>query len=67
MTSVERILQYTDLEQEAPAHVDESHIPPDWPSRGELTFDHTSLSYFEDGDSALRDICISIKSGEKVG
>ncbi len=66
MTSVERILQYTKLEQEAPAHRDDLDIPPSWPSRGAITFDHTTLSYFEDGDLALKDVCISIKSREKV-
>ena len=66
MTSVERILQYTKLEQEALAHRDELDIPPDWPSTGTITFDHASLSYYEEGLPALKDICISVKNCEKV-
>jgi len=66
MTSVERILQYTKLDQEAPANRDDVEIPPGWPNGGAITFDNTTLSYSEDGDLALKDISVSIKSCEKV-
>lgn len=65
MTSVERILQYTNLEQEAPEHITSKALPPDWPSRGHMTFDHMTLTY-GGGIPALKDLTLSIKAAEKV-
>ena len=67
MTSVERILQYSKLDQEAPANREDVEIPPGWPNEGAITFDNTSLSYSEDSDLALKDVSVSIKSCQKVG
>ena len=66
MTSVERILQYSNLEQEAATHRDDSTIPSGWPSNGAIRFDHIKLAYINGGELALKDVNISIKSGEKV-
>lgn len=66
MTSVERILQYANLEQEAPEHIKSKALPPDWPSRGDVTFDHMTLTYGGGGIPALKDLTMSIKAAEKV-
>ena len=66
MTSVERILQYSTLEQEAPARRDDSSVPSGWPINGAIRFDHIKLSYSKGGEAVLKDINISIQNGEKV-
>ncbi len=64
MTSVERILQYTKLEQEAPEHTS-MKPPPGWPSGGQVNFDHLCLFYSAD-HMVLKDINIQFNSQEKV-
>ncbi len=64
MTSVERILQYTKLEQEAPDHT--SLKPPqDWPSGGQVNINHLCISYSTD-HMVLNDINVQFNSREKV-
>ncbi len=68
MTSIERICEYRELEQEAASHSDVSP-PEDWPSQGEISMQHVSLHYTsqeEDGEGALKDVCLQIKPREKV-
>ncbi|KAK3603103.1 hypothetical protein CHS0354_027887 [Potamilus streckersoni] len=66
MTSVERVLSYTSLEQEAAK--DSPHPPhADWPQSGEITLNNLSLSYTSDGAQVLKNISCSIKSKEKIG
>ena len=67
MASVERIVLYTELEQEAPAHTeDQKPLPEPWPHRGQITFDHVTVSYSKDDHYALNDICLIIPEGQKV-
>ena len=67
MTSVARILPYTELEQEAPAHIEgDEPLPELWPRSGQITFDHVTVSYSKDVQYALKDICFTIQAGEKV-
>ena len=65
MTSVERIQQYKNLDQEAPEHTD-LEVPAGWPCKGEIDFDHVHLAYTDNGPRVLNDICIQIKGGQKV-
>lgn len=65
MTSVERAVEYTELESEAPWET-EKRPPPDWPSEGAVTFDTVSFSYTADGPLVLKDISATIKPSEKV-
>lgn len=44
MTSVERVLEYTDLKTE-PLEDGSKKPPNEWPSRGEIVFDNVSFSY----------------------
>uniref|UniRef100_A0A8C5AUE0 Multidrug resistance-associated protein 4 n=1 Tax=Gadus morhua TaxID=8049 RepID=A0A8C5AUE0_GADMO len=48
MTSVERVMEYTELESEAPWET-EKRPPLDWPSQGLVTFDGVNFSYSADG------------------
>ena len=65
MTSVERILQYTQLEQEAPEHTSIC-LPPGWPTSGRLTMGHVTMAYDKDSRPALNNIFLDIKAEEKV-
>ena len=67
MTSVERILQYTTLDQEAPDHCDGVDIPPDWPNEGAISFQNIALQYLQDALPALSNVDFTIRGGEKVG
>ncbi|XP_069001598.1 ATP-binding cassette sub-family C member 4-like [Embiotoca jacksoni] len=66
MTSVERVVEYTELQSEAPWET-RRRPPPDWPSRGRVTLDRVSFSYSADGAPVLKDISASFQPNEKVG
>ncbi|KAI3365805.1 hypothetical protein L3Q82_000804 [Scortum barcoo] len=66
MTSVERVVEYVELESEAPWQT-EKRPPPSWPSKGLVTFDHVNFSYSKDGPLVLKDINAVFKPSEKVG
>ena len=65
MTSVERILEYTDLEPEA---LPETDVKPrkGWPDKGRITFDNMSFSYHKTLPNVLHNVSFQIKSMEKV-
>ncbi|KAK9467404.1 P-loop containing nucleoside triphosphate hydrolase protein [Lipomyces arxii] len=65
--SVERILEYSKLPNEAPAVIPGHRPPAAWPTSGELVFDHYSTRYRDGLDLVLKDINIHIKPREKVG
>ncbi|XP_051799250.1 ATP-binding cassette sub-family C member 4-like isoform X1 [Acanthochromis polyacanthus] len=66
MTSVERVVEYSELESEAPW---ETHRrpPPNWPSKGLVTFDQVSFSYSPDGPTVLHNMSAVFRPKEKVG
>uniref|UniRef100_A0A8C7FJ75 Multidrug resistance-associated protein 4 n=1 Tax=Oncorhynchus kisutch TaxID=8019 RepID=A0A8C7FJ75_ONCKI len=66
MTSVERVVEYTELESEAPWET-QKHPPPEWPSQGLITFDRVSFSYSSDGPVVLKDMKAMFRPKEKVG
>ncbi|KAJ7319899.1 hypothetical protein JRQ81_019410, partial [Phrynocephalus forsythii] len=66
MISVERVMEYTDVEKEAPW--ESSKRPPqDWPSEGVIAFENVNFAYSIDGPLVLRHLTALIKSKEKVG
>lgn len=65
MTSVERIMSYTRLEQEAPK-VSKSPPLPSWPQNGEIKLVNVGLQYSSDTDQVLHNITCLINSREKV-
>uniref|UniRef100_A0A8C5FWZ3 Cystic fibrosis transmembrane conductance regulator n=1 Tax=Gadus morhua TaxID=8049 RepID=A0A8C5FWZ3_GADMO len=66
MTSVERVMEYTELESEAPWET-EKRPPLDWPSQGLVTFDGVNFSYSADGPVVLRNMNATFLPREKVG
>ncbi|KAJ3653135.1 hypothetical protein Zmor_019046 [Zophobas morio] len=65
MTSVERVLEYTELPQE----LDDGTFvpPPSWPQVGQIEFKSISMRYSPDKPLVLKNIEIKIHPGEKVG
>uniref|UniRef100_A0AAX7SNQ5 Multidrug resistance-associated protein 4 n=1 Tax=Astatotilapia calliptera TaxID=8154 RepID=A0AAX7SNQ5_ASTCA len=66
MTSVERVVEYTKLESEAPWET-QKRPPPDWPSKGLVTFDQVNFSYSADGPQVLHNLKAMFRPQEKVG
>ncbi|KAF5296656.1 hypothetical protein FQR65_LT10196 [Abscondita terminalis] len=67
IVSVERIKEYSEIQQEAAWEVPGKVIPPTWPDKGVIIFKNFSFKYRPDLELALRNINMIIKSGEKVG
>ncbi|XP_070656492.1 ATP-binding cassette sub-family C member 4-like [Bos indicus] len=66
MISVERVIEYIELEQEAPWEL-EFRPPPDWPNNGMIALSNVNFKYSSDGPLVLKDLTTDIKPGEKVG
>jgi ATP-binding cassette subfamily C (CFTR/MRP) protein 1 len=74
MNSVERVLEYAGIASEeeirSTQNLDPLIAPPnDWPSEGGITVNNYSASYNPNPSSplVLKNITLSIKSGEKIG
>nr|CAD7454354.1 unnamed protein product [Timema tahoe] len=68
MMSVERILEYTHLEEEPMlASTPDKNPPEEWPKEGEIQLEHTFLKYAQNESYVLKDINITIKPKEKIG
>ncbi|XP_022168732.1 probable multidrug resistance-associated protein lethal(2)03659 isoform X2 [Myzus persicae] len=68
MTSVERILEYTHLPQEADFQSSSENTPPKgWPFLGKIEFRNFSLRYSLDSPYVLKNLNIQIQPLEKVG
>lgn len=65
MTSVERVMEYTELENEAPWETKKP--PPGWPSKGLITFDQVNFSYNSNGPLVLKNLTAMFRPKEKVG
>eukprot|EP00064_Thunnus_orientalis_P001052 superscaffoldBa00000065_g1053 len=66
MTSVERVVEYAELESEAPWETDKKP-PHDWPKTGFITFDRVNFSYSASTPLVLKNLTVVFTSREKVG
>nr|XP_018899809.1 PREDICTED: probable multidrug resistance-associated protein lethal(2)03659 [Bemisia tabaci] len=70
MTSVERVLEYSNLPQEpaleSPPNSDKKP-PPDWPQRGRVIFRKMFLRYVAHEPPVLKNLNFTIEPKEKVG
>lgn len=64
MTSVERVFEYTKLENEAAWETRKP--PPGWPGQGLITFDQVNFSYSSNGPLVLKNFTAMFKPKEKV-
>lgn len=65
MTSVERVVEYAELESEAPWETDKQP-PHDWPKAGSITFDRVNFSYSASEPLVLKNLTVVFTSREKV-
>ncbi|PSR81584.1 hypothetical protein PHLCEN_2v6350 [Hermanssonia centrifuga] len=66
--SVERIVEYLDVPQEAPAMIEEKRPPAYWPSNsGELSVNNLEVKYAPDLPSVLHQISFTVRPSEKIG
>ena len=65
MISVERVIEYIELEQEAPWEL-EFRPPPDWPNNGMIALSNVNFKYSSDGPLVLKNVGMSIGAREKV-
>ncbi|KAG0071220.1 Canalicular multispecific organic anion transporter 2 [Linnemannia elongata] len=66
LVAVERVIEYTDLETEAPEHTNVV-LPPNWPSQGHIRFRNYSTRYREGLDLVLKNISLEILPAQKIG
>ncbi|XP_060988980.1 ATP-binding cassette sub-family C member 4-like isoform X2 [Dama dama] len=66
MISVERGIEYTDLEKEAPWEL-EYRPPPSWPHEGRIYFTYVNVKYSLDGPLVLKNLDTLIDPREKRG
>lgn len=68
MTSVERILEYSNLPQEPALERKPENIPPEkWPQKGQIIFDNVSLTYDRQEKPALNNLKFTVESNEMIG
>ncbi|KAK3831122.1 MAG: multi drug resistance-associated protein MRP [Linnemannia gamsii] len=66
LISVERIEEYAELRQEAPA-LTEVFLPENWPSEGRVVFRNYSARYREGLEPVLKNVSFEVLPGDKVG
>jgi ABC-type multidrug transport system fused ATPase/permease subunit len=68
MIAVERVSEYIELESETEWESNDRYKPnSDWPTTGRIDFSHYTASYRPGLDPVLKDLNLTVKSGEKVG
>jgi ATP-binding cassette, subfamily C (CFTR/MRP), member 1 len=67
IVSVERVNQYSEIEVEAPQHLEHSTLPLAWPQRGEIEFKNVQVRYREDLPLVLKGVTLRIQPREKIG
>lgn len=63
VTGIERFCEIMDAEIDI---LDEPGAKPLHDVKGEIVFDHVSFEYPDDHNKVLRDICLTVKAGEKL-
>ncbi|KAL0092116.1 P-loop containing nucleoside triphosphate hydrolase protein [Phycomyces blakesleeanus] len=67
LNSVERVQEYTEIEQEAPAVISGSRPPAAWPTTASVEVKDLVVGYAANLDPVLHGISFDIRSHEKVG
>ena len=66
--SVERVVEYLDVPQEAPAVIEKGRPPAYWPSdTGELVVENLVVQYAPHLPAALHNVTFRVKPSEKIG
>eukprot|EP01114_Cavostelium_apophysatum_P017935 TRINITY_DN5431_c0_g1_i3.p1 TRINITY_DN5431_c0_g1~~TRINITY_DN5431_c0_g1_i3.p1 ORF type:complete len:1082 (+),score=283.02 TRINITY_DN5431_c0_g1_i3:209-3454(+) len=67
MNAVSRVIDYTELEPEAPLISEDYDTPHDWPSNGDIKFNNLCLRYANTNEDVLKGITCAIEGKEKIG
>lgn len=68
MTSVERVIEYTETPPEPPLETPEKFKPTtEWPSKGKIEFDDFKMRYSPEEPLVLKDLNFIIEPKEKIG
>lgn len=67
MTSVERVMEYSQLEEEAKAVQEDNRPPPSWPNQGVIHFQDVCLRYDKEEKLVLNGVNFKTKAREKIG
>ena len=67
MISVERVVEYTHMETEAPLKmIGDNKVDVDWPKNGEITATNINLKYKNNDTLVLNNLNFTINAREKV-
>jgi ATP-binding cassette subfamily C (CFTR/MRP) protein 1 len=68
LNSSERLMYFANsTPKEAPAFIEETAPPKEWPAQGAISVRHAEVRYRPELPPVLHDVSIDIKAGEKVG
>ncbi|KAJ1947623.1 hypothetical protein GGF37_000206, partial [Kickxella alabastrina] len=67
LNSVERVVEYLDVEPEAPVTIPDRVPPVEWPSNGRISVENLELKYAENQPPVIRGISFEVQPREKVG
>ncbi|KAJ3445264.1 multidrug-resistance like protein 1 isoform i [Anaeramoeba flamelloides] len=67
MNSIERLEEYSRIENEKPLELPQNKPGDDWPGSGSIEFKNIKMRYREGLEPALRGITAKIKPNEKIG
>lgn len=65
--AVERVLEYSNLPQEAAEIVEDNRPPSQWPQNGSIRFENYETKYRANLDPVLKNITLEMKPMEKIG
>lgn len=66
MNSAERVLEYCNINAEAPMEIKETKPTDAWPTKGAIVFDDLTIKYSNDS-TALKSVTCKVKSKERIG
>ena len=66
MTSVERVMEYSNLEQETQSHAKTVSLPESWPQYGIITFEGLYYTHHRTLPYVLKRLNFCIRAREKV-
>ncbi|KAI9339377.1 P-loop containing nucleoside triphosphate hydrolase protein [Obelidium mucronatum] len=67
MNAVERVDEYSEIEQERPSVIESNRPPSNWPHEGAITVSNLEMRYSPTQEPVLKNVSFSIQGGEKVG
>lgn len=67
VVAVERVKEYSEVDQEAPWTHPNEELPKDWPNEGKIRFHDVHARYRPGLELVLRGVSFDVNSGEKVG